>query len=308
MSPYGPREPSRRGEGVGRMSTAAAVILFAAVTIYAVFGGADFGAGFWDLMAGGTERGERPREVIDHSIGPVWEANHVWLIFVLRGAVDVLPRGVRVDHPDAVRPAHDRGPRHRRSVARASPSAKPCSGTRDRRNFGAAFALSSVLVPYCLGAVAGGIASGRVPAGGVAGDPWTSWMNPTSIIVACSPCASPPTSPRSSSVWDARRFSDDGDGRRTSGAGRRRRPGPSRASCAGRRARASAAGPPTSSTDSPLARCRWSILSVVCRARRAPAPAAETDRGEGAAGRGRGGRELVLAWGVAQWDYLLPRR
>ena len=64
------------------MSTAAAIILFAAVTMYAIFGGADFGAGFWDLTARGAERGKRPREVIDHSIGPVWEANHVWLIFV----------------------------------------------------------------------------------------------------------------------------------------------------------------------------------------------------------------------------------
>jgi cytochrome bd ubiquinol oxidase subunit II len=64
------------------MSTAAAIILFAAVTFYAIFGGADFGAGFWDLTAGGEKRGERPREVIDHSIGPVWEANHVWLIFI----------------------------------------------------------------------------------------------------------------------------------------------------------------------------------------------------------------------------------
>ena len=54
--------------------------------------------------------------------------------------------------------------------------------TRDRRNFGAAFASSSVLVPYCFGAVAGAIASGRVPAGGKAGDPWTSWVNPTSVI------------------------------------------------------------------------------------------------------------------------------
>ena len=64
------------------MSDAAAVVLFLAVTMYAIFGGADFGAGFWDLFAGGTKRGERPREVIDHSIAPVWEANHVWLIFV----------------------------------------------------------------------------------------------------------------------------------------------------------------------------------------------------------------------------------
>ena len=65
------------------MSTTVAVLLLAAIMAYAIFGGADFGAGFWDLVAGGAERGERPRDVIDHSIGPVWEANHVWLIFCL---------------------------------------------------------------------------------------------------------------------------------------------------------------------------------------------------------------------------------
>src|SRR6478672_6077434 len=63
------------------MSTVVAVVLFIGITAYAVFGGADFGAGIWDLLAGGASRGERPREIIDHSIGPVWEANHVWLIF-----------------------------------------------------------------------------------------------------------------------------------------------------------------------------------------------------------------------------------
>jgi cytochrome bd ubiquinol oxidase subunit II len=64
------------------VSTAVAVVLLLAVVAYAVFGGADFGAGFWDLTAGGPQRGERPRGVIEHSIGPVWEANHVWLIFI----------------------------------------------------------------------------------------------------------------------------------------------------------------------------------------------------------------------------------
>ena len=51
------------------MSTVVAVILFVGVTAYAIFGGADFGAGFWDLIAGGAERGDRPRALIDHSIG-----------------------------------------------------------------------------------------------------------------------------------------------------------------------------------------------------------------------------------------------
>ena len=59
------------------MSTVVAVVLLLAVVAYAVFGGADFGAGFWDLTAGTAGRGERPRSVIEHSIGPVWEANHV---------------------------------------------------------------------------------------------------------------------------------------------------------------------------------------------------------------------------------------
>ena len=55
------------------LALAVAVVLFCAVTAYAIFGGADFGAGFWDLVAGGSARGERSREVIDHSIGPVCE-------------------------------------------------------------------------------------------------------------------------------------------------------------------------------------------------------------------------------------------
>ena len=60
----------------------AAVFTLVGLTAYVVLGGADFGAGFWDLTAGGTHRGGRPRAVIDHSIAPVWEANHVWLIFI----------------------------------------------------------------------------------------------------------------------------------------------------------------------------------------------------------------------------------
>ena len=53
------------------------------LTFYALFGGADFGGGFWDLIAGDAEKGERPRALIQRSLTPVWEANHVWLIFIL---------------------------------------------------------------------------------------------------------------------------------------------------------------------------------------------------------------------------------
>ncbi len=58
----------------------ALAVLIIALSAYAVLGGADFGAGFWDLTAGGAERGARLRGLVKRSMGPVWEANHVWLI------------------------------------------------------------------------------------------------------------------------------------------------------------------------------------------------------------------------------------
>ena len=67
-------------------------VMFVGLIAYALFGGADFGAGIWDLLAGGTKRGARHRELIEHSIAPVWEANHVWLIFVLVVVWTAYPR------------------------------------------------------------------------------------------------------------------------------------------------------------------------------------------------------------------------
>src|SRR4029078_3178992 len=83
--PVRPRVRPPRPRRSVRMSQAdaVAVVLMVGVTFYAVFGRADFGAGVCGLLAGGGERGRRPRELIDWAIGPVWEANHVWLIFVL---------------------------------------------------------------------------------------------------------------------------------------------------------------------------------------------------------------------------------
>jgi cytochrome d ubiquinol oxidase subunit II len=62
--------------------TAAAVAGLVALVLYAVLGGADFGGGVWDLFATGP-RSAQQRLAIANAIGPVWEANHVWLIFVL---------------------------------------------------------------------------------------------------------------------------------------------------------------------------------------------------------------------------------
>lgn len=164
------------------MSTAVAVVLLLAIAAYAAFGGADFGAGFWDLTAGGAERGAAPRGVIERSIGPVWEANHVWLIFVLVVTWTAFPEAyasiwLTMFVPLTIAAVG--------IVLRGSSFAfrKAVVSPRLRRVFGGAFALSSVLVPFCFGAVAGGIAAGKVPAGGRAGDPVDSWLNPVSIAV-----------------------------------------------------------------------------------------------------------------------------
>ncbi len=60
----------------------AALVGLAALVLYAVFGGADFGGGVWDLLASGPRRAAQ-RAAITDAIGPVWESNHVWLIFAI---------------------------------------------------------------------------------------------------------------------------------------------------------------------------------------------------------------------------------
>jgi cytochrome d ubiquinol oxidase subunit II len=162
------------------MSTFAAVVLFVGVIAYAVFGGADYGAGFWDLTAGGAERGRGPRHLIDQSLAPVWEANHVWLIFCLVMLWTAFPVAFAAIMTTLYVPL---GLTVLGIVARGSGFAfrKLMVATEEQRVVGAAFAASSVLSPFFLGTVAGGIGSGRVPIGGH-GDPVTSWLNPTSLL------------------------------------------------------------------------------------------------------------------------------
>ena len=163
------------------MITAVVVVLLAAVVAYAVFGGADFGAGFWDLTAGGPKRGARPRAVVEHSIGPVWEANHVWLIFVLVVLWTAFAGGFAAVATTLYAPLTLAA---FGMIARGAAFAfrKSISDPRMKQVLGASFALSSLITPYFLGAVVGGVASGRVPPGIGEGDVVTSWVNPTSIL------------------------------------------------------------------------------------------------------------------------------
>ena len=284
------------------MATTAAVILFVAVTAYAVLGGADFGAGFWDLTAGGTRRGERPREVIDHAIAPVWEANHVWLIFVFVLLWTCFPQAYASITLTMFVPLTLAA---FGIVLRGASFAfrKAVFATRDRRNFGAAFAVSSVLVPYCFGAVVGGIASGRVPSGGKAGDPWDSWVNPTSVVVGLLVVCLDAYLAAFFLVRDADRLSDE-----TMVAYFRRR-----ATVAAVAAGVAAAvgivvmqQDATYLFDGLTSRAlALVVLSALSGVAALVLVARHVHRGARLAAVGAV-VGVVLAWGVAQWDYVLP--
>jgi len=165
------------------MTAAEAVLAatFVGLTLYVLFGGADFGAGVWDLLAGGTRRGRDQRDLIEHSLAPVWEANHVWLIFVLVLLWTGFPPAFAAVASTLYIPLTLAA---LGMIARGSAFAfrKTAPSLSLQRLFGAAFAFSSFVTPYFLGAVVGGIASGRVPPGIAAGNVLTSWINPTSTL------------------------------------------------------------------------------------------------------------------------------
>jgi cytochrome d ubiquinol oxidase subunit II len=158
------------------------VLMLVGLAAYAVLGGADFGAGFWQLTGGRTERGRSLREHADHAMGPVWEANHVWLIFVLVVCWTAYPRAFGSITSTLSIPLFVAGIG---IILRGTAYAlRPgTASVREQRAVETVLALSSILTPFALGAAVGGIASGRVPVGNAEGDLVTSWLNETSLLI-----------------------------------------------------------------------------------------------------------------------------
>ncbi len=173
-----------RRPGATMLADVPMVFILIGITAYTVLSGADFGAGLWTLIPFGGRAGvAATRDHTRHSIGPVWEANHVWLIFVLTvawtcypvafgsivstlavplliAAIGIIFRGTAY----ALRAVLDTG--SGRGVSLVSQI----------------FALSSVLTPFALATVVGAIATGRVPVGNARGNVLTSWLNPVSVM------------------------------------------------------------------------------------------------------------------------------
>jgi cytochrome d ubiquinol oxidase subunit II len=158
------------------------IFILVGLVLYVVLAGADFGAGFWQLLAGGGSAGARIRDHAHESMAPVWEANHVWLIFVITvlwtaypSAFSSIASTLSVPLFIAALGIILRGAAYALRAGTGSAS--------EQRGVDLVFALSSILTPFALGTMVGGIASRRVPPGNAAGHMLSSWLNPTSILV-----------------------------------------------------------------------------------------------------------------------------
>jgi cytochrome d ubiquinol oxidase subunit II len=163
-----------------------ALILWLGATLYAVFGGADFGAGIWDLLLGRgktkakANAAKAVRQRIDHSLAPVWEANHVWLIFILVVLWTAFPEAFYAIMTTLYIPIalaalgivlRGAGFAFRHAIE------GPWTETASR-----VFAAASLITPFFRGCVVGAIASGEVPREGY-GDPTGSWIGVLPFVI-----------------------------------------------------------------------------------------------------------------------------
>ena len=161
------------------------LILGAALTVYVVLGGADFGAGVWEFNTA-LRLCERERNLLYKAIGPVWETNHVWLIFVIVLLFGAFPKGFAAINQALFVPLSlglvgivFRGAAYAfRSPLKAEPDRQ--------RPWIILFAAASVFAPLFLGAAVGAAASGQLSfdqQGQFVGNPFSEWIHPFSIFV-----------------------------------------------------------------------------------------------------------------------------
>lgn len=158
------------------------LFVLAGLVFYTVLGGADFGAGMWQLSAGPGDHGEHIRDHIHESMAPVWEANHVWLIFVLTVFWTAYPVAFGSIFSTLSIPLFIaalglvlRGAAYALRTGARTP--------REARRIDTLFAIASILTPFALGATVGALAARRVPVGNATGRTIASWTGPTSILI-----------------------------------------------------------------------------------------------------------------------------
>ena len=165
----------------------ALVVLWWALIVYAVLGGADFGAGIWDLLAFG-HNAERQHALINHALGPVWEANHVWLIFLIVGLFSIFPSAffllwIALFIPFTIVLIG--------IVLRGAAFVFRYYAVQTKgmfaQSWGRVFSAMSLITPFFLGASAAGIASGHLlPPNGIPDATYiVSWTSPFALVIGC---------------------------------------------------------------------------------------------------------------------------
>jgi cytochrome bd ubiquinol oxidase subunit II len=159
--------------------------LWLSLIAYTVLGGADYGAGFWDLFAFGPQA-QRQQNLIDQALGPVWEANHVWLIFLVVGLFSAFPG------PFAVLVIVLFIPLTLALIGvvlRGSAFVFRTHGLRAekpaQRIWSRVFSVSSVITPFFLALSAAAVASGqiRVGTGPVQTNLGSLWLTPFTLTI-----------------------------------------------------------------------------------------------------------------------------
>ena len=173
----------------------AAIAGFATLA-YALLGGADFGGGVWDLFASGPRKTQQ-RTAIAHAMGPVWEANHVWLIFLVVLLFSAFPPVYAALSTALFVPFHLvllgivlRGAAF---VFRAYGRRAGSEITASERGWGVVFGASSTITPFLLGACMGAVSSGHIRVAGATvqtiGVPWLTPMSLLTGAMALALCA-----------------------------------------------------------------------------------------------------------------------
>jgi cytochrome d ubiquinol oxidase subunit II len=165
------------------------IAILIGLALYVVLGGADFGAPIWQVLSGRGPRAERIRAHAHDQMAPVWEANHVWLIFVLTVMWTAYPAAFGSIASTLSIPLFAAGLGI--VIRGAAYALRSGTSSADQiRRIDRLSAVASVLTPFALGTVVGGIASRRVPVGNAAGNLFTSWFNATSLIIGALAVAS----------------------------------------------------------------------------------------------------------------------
>jgi cytochrome bd ubiquinol oxidase subunit II len=160
------------------------------VMVYAVLGGADFGGGIWDMFATGPRR-DAQRAAIAHAMGPVWEANHVWLIFVIIILFTAFPAAYAALSIDLFVPFHLvllgiilRGAAFVFRTHNAQGTSTPGAAVSERR-WGVVFGAASVITPVLLGMSLGAVSSGslHIQNGQVLSAGGPSWLTPIALAI-----------------------------------------------------------------------------------------------------------------------------